>query len=84
MRALPATDLHRWKDSAGTSRLHLICEGLGVEKEHIRVMVPLKANLEKNMQILKEEIEYDGVSVILAQRECVQTAIRNKKKQQAK
>ena len=70
------------QDSAGTSRLHLICEGLGVEKEHIRVMVPLKANLEKNMQILKEEIEYDGVSVILAQRECVQTAIRNKKKQQ--
>ena len=70
------------QDSAGTSKLHLICEGLGVEKEHIRVMVPLKANLEKNMQILKEEIEYDGVSVILAQRECVQTAIRNKKKQQ--
>lgn len=68
------------QDSAGTSKLHLICEGLGVEKDHIRVMVPLKANLEKNMQILKEEIEYNGVSVILAQRECVQTAIRNKKK----
>ena len=69
------------QDSAGTSKLHLICKGLGVDENHIRVIVPLKANLEKNMQILQEEIEYNGVSVILAQRECVQTAIRNKKKQ---
>ncbi|MCQ2959727.1 MAG: thiamine pyrophosphate-dependent enzyme [Bacteroidales bacterium] len=69
------------QDSAGTSKIHLICKGLGVEEEHIRVIVPLKANLEKNIAILKEEFEYNGVSVILAQRECVQTAIRNKKKQ---
>ena len=68
------------QDSAGTNKLHLICKGLGVDENHIRVMIPLKANLEKNIELMKEEFEYDGVSVILAQRECVQTAIKNKKK----
>ena len=68
------------QDSAGTNKIHLICKGLGVDENHIRVMIPLKANLEKNIELIKEEFEYDGVSVILAQRECVQTAIKNKKK----
>jgi indolepyruvate ferredoxin oxidoreductase alpha subunit len=29
-----------------------------------------------NVQILKEEIAYNGVSVIIAQRECIQTATK--------
>jgi indolepyruvate ferredoxin oxidoreductase alpha subunit len=68
------------QNSAGTGKLHKICEGMGVAPEHIRTFVPIKTNLAENIQILREEIEYKGVSVIIAQRECVQVAIRNKKK----
>ncbi|MDR2963293.1 MAG: indolepyruvate ferredoxin oxidoreductase [Bacteroidales bacterium] len=68
------------QDSAGTGKLEQICIGLGVAPEHIRTIIPLKPNLEKNITILKEEIEYQGVSVVIAQRECVQVAMRKRKK----
>ncbi len=59
------------QDSSATGRLEKICEGIGVEKEHIRVMRPLKKYHEENVKIVKEEIEYDGVSVIIPRRECI-------------
>ena len=65
--------------SAGTGKIHDICKGIGVEEAHIRTIVPLKKNSEINSAILKEEMEYRGVSVIIAQRECVQTASRKHK-----
>ncbi len=68
------------QDSAGTGRLHNICRGVGVEEKHIRTIVPLKKNFEENVHILKEELIYEGVSVIIAQRECVQTAKRKRTK----
>lgn len=68
------------QNSAGTGRLFKICSGIGVEEDHIKTIIPLKKNLEENINILKEEFEYRGVSVILATRECIQTAKRNKKK----
>lgn len=67
------------QDSAGTNKLVKICEGLGVESEHIRRMPLIPKNHEDNVAILSEEFEYNGVSVILAQRECVQTATRKAK-----
>lgn len=67
------------QDSAGTNKLFDICKGIGVSPEHIKTIVPLKSNLETNVDILKQEFEYKGVSVILACRECVQVAARNKK-----
>jgi len=67
------------QDSAGTDKLADICKGIGVGEAHIRTFIPLKKNHEANIAILKEEMEYRGVSVILAQRECVQTASRKKK-----
>ncbi len=65
--------------SATGARLLAICKGLGVEEEHIRTIVPLKSNLEKNISVLKEEITYEGVSVVIAQRECIETASRKKR-----
>ena len=35
------------QDSAGTGRLEAICCGLGVEPEHVRVVVPLPKNMEE-------------------------------------
>lgn len=68
------------QDSAGTGRIESICEGIGVAPEHIRVIVPLKKNYEEMKSMIKEEIAYNGVSVIIPRRECIQTLTRKKKK----
>ena len=67
------------QDSAGTGRLEQICQGLGVAPEHIRVVVPLPKNMEEIKQALREEIDYNGVSVVIARRECIQTLKRHLK-----
>jgi indolepyruvate ferredoxin oxidoreductase alpha subunit len=59
-------------------RLEKICEGLGVEKEHIRVINPIPKNHAEFVKILKEEIEYPGVSVIIPRRECIKVIGRPK------
>jgi indolepyruvate ferredoxin oxidoreductase alpha subunit len=64
------------QNSAGTGRLEAICRGIGVEPEHIRVLIPLKKNGEEMKRILREEIEYRGVSVVIPRRECIQTLKR--------
>ncbi len=68
------------QDSSGTGRLEAICSGLGVEPEHIRVFVPLRKNYDEMLKVIREEIEYEGVSVIIPRRECVQVAVRKRKK----
>ncbi len=66
--------------SFGTgSRLLQIIEGLGVVKDHIRTIDPLPKNLEGNSQIIREEIEHRGLSVIVAVRECIQQAKKRRK-----
>jgi indolepyruvate ferredoxin oxidoreductase, alpha subunit len=69
------------QESSGTGRLEQICKGIGVDEKHVRTIVPLKKNLDENIAVLKEEFDYKGVSVVLAGRECIQTARRNKKNQ---
>lgn len=61
------------QDSHAVGRVESICLGLGVEKEHIRVIKPLKNQHEINKQIIEEELAYQGVSVIIPTRECIQT-----------
>ncbi len=67
------------QDSAGTNKFEAICLGIGVEPEHVRVVVPLPKNMEEITRILREEIEYKGVSVIIPRRECIQTLNRKLK-----
>lgn len=70
------------QDSAGTNKFEAICLGLGVEPEHVRVVVPLPKNMEEITRTIREEIAYNGVSVIIPRRECIQTLnrkIRQKK-----
>jgi indolepyruvate ferredoxin oxidoreductase alpha subunit len=62
--------------SQATGKLENICEALGVEKEHIRIVNPVPKNHEENMKIFKEEIDYQGVSVIIPRRECIVTAAK--------
>jgi len=67
------------QQSQATGRLENICLGIGVSREHLRIITPLRKNHEENVRIMKEEFEYRGPSVIIAARECIQTATRKKR-----
>jgi indolepyruvate ferredoxin oxidoreductase alpha subunit len=69
--------------ASGTGKLEGICKGVGVEEDHIKVISPLKKHHEENVEIVKKEFEYNGVSVIIPRRECVETTrkkVKDKRK----
>lgn len=68
------------QDSAGTNKFEAICAGLGVDPAHIRVVVPLPKNMAEIEAVMREEIEYNGLSVIIPRRECIQTMKKHTKK----
>jgi indolepyruvate ferredoxin oxidoreductase alpha subunit len=68
--------------SAAMGRLYDIVKGLGVEEEHIKVIIPLKKYHDKNVTMIKKELDYQGVSMIIAQRPCV--TMSNEKKELAR
>ena len=65
---------------ASGEKLISIVLGLGVPKEHLRVITPLPKNLEENIRVFKEEISYEGLSVIIPDRACIYEARRQAKK----
>jgi indolepyruvate ferredoxin oxidoreductase alpha subunit len=65
--------------SQATGRLEQICVGIGVDPDHIRIIVPLRKNHDDNVRVMKEEFSYMGVSVIISSRECIQTSSRRKR-----
>ncbi len=67
------------QDSSAFGRIEDICIGVGVEKDHIFVLDPSPKHHEKNLGIMKQELEYKGVSVIIPRRECIQTAVKHHK-----
>ena len=71
------------QDSAGTHKFEAICLALGVEREHLHVVVPLPKNMEEITRIIREELDYKGVSVIIPQRECMQTLARKNRQKRA-
>jgi indolepyruvate ferredoxin oxidoreductase, alpha subunit len=68
------------QDSSAFGKIESICEGVGVEPSHIRVIEALPKNHSRFVKIIEEEIAYDGVSVIIPRRECIQKNARRVKK----
>ncbi len=68
------------QDSAVEGRLEKICRGIGVEEEHLKVFKPLRPKHDENVKIIEDELEYDGVSVIIPRRECIHLGRKRKKK----
>lgn len=52
-------------------RLVELVVGLGVPREHVCTLVPLPRNHEENVRLIREEIEYEGLSVLVLQRPCI-------------
>ncbi|HNT59687.1 MAG TPA: thiamine pyrophosphate-dependent enzyme [Rectinema sp.] len=55
-----------------SQQLPKLLEGFGVEREHIRVLEAHRRALDANVEIIREELSYDGVSVIIMFRECIE------------
>jgi indolepyruvate ferredoxin oxidoreductase alpha subunit len=71
--------------SPATGRLEEICIGLGVKPAHVRVLTPLPKYHEEMVKVLREEMLYEGVSVIIPRRECiVQSVAKSKREAKAK
>ncbi|MFC2082925.1 thiamine pyrophosphate-dependent enzyme [Candidatus Bipolaricaulota bacterium] len=66
--------------SSANNRLQEICAGLGVDRGHIRIIEPLPNKHDENVEVLRQEIAHTGPAVIIAVRECVQTARRSRSK----
>jgi len=72
------------QDSAAYGKIEAICLAVGVDKDHIRVINPLHKHHEENLAVMKEEIAYQGVSVIIPRRECIQTLTRRMREEKKK
>jgi indolepyruvate ferredoxin oxidoreductase, alpha subunit len=65
------------QESQALGRIEEICAGVGVHPDHIITMNPTKKNHELMVNIMKNEFNYQGVSVIIPRRQCIQT-LKNK------
>lgn len=68
------------QDSQGTGKLEQICLGLGLDPEHLHTIDSLPKTFDEMKNLFLKEFEYKGLSVIVARRECLQTARRHAKK----
>ncbi|MBU1049188.1 indolepyruvate ferredoxin oxidoreductase [Candidatus Bipolaricaulota bacterium] len=66
--------------SSANNRLADICAGLGVDPAHIRIITPLPNKHDENVEVIRQEIAFEGPSVVIAVRECIQTARRSRSK----
>ncbi len=72
------------QDSAALGKIEAICLALGVEENHIHILNPSPKYHEENLAIMKQEISYNGVSVIIPRRECIQTVTRRIREEKKK
>jgi len=68
------------QDSQGTGKLEEICLGLGVDPLHLHTIDSLPKKFDDMKALFAAEMSYEGLSVIIARRECIQTARRHAKK----
>lgn len=54
------------------ANLDRVVEGLGIAREHLRVINPIPKNHAENARIIREELAYDGPSVIIPRRACIE------------
>jgi indolepyruvate ferredoxin oxidoreductase alpha subunit len=67
------------QDSSAYGRIESICIGVGVDPAHIHTIVPLKKNHDEMVRLFRDEFAYEGVSVIIPRRECIQRASSRKR-----
>ena len=66
-----------------SSGLESLIKGLGVDPAHVITLEAHRRKEEENLAVFKRELEYRGLSVIIAVRECLETARAKKKTKEA-
>jgi indolepyruvate ferredoxin oxidoreductase alpha subunit len=66
-----------------STSLETLVKGLGVEPEHVVVLEAHRRLDAENTAAIRREIEYPGVSVVIAVRECIESARVKKKAKEA-
>ena len=46
--------------------------GTGISEDHFRIIEPTPRNHDQNVEVIREELAYDGPSVIVARRACIE------------
>jgi len=59
--------------------LRQIVEGFGIPTEHVITIDPVPKKHEENVEIIRRELAYEGLSVILAKRACIEEVKRQAK-----
>ncbi|HQP36735.1 MAG TPA: thiamine pyrophosphate-dependent enzyme [Polyangiaceae bacterium] len=62
------------QDSMADGVLANVVKGLGVDPEHVHVLQAHRKFHDQNLEIIRREVAYEGLSVIIPTRECVVTA----------
>jgi len=68
--------------AAGDDLLRLI-KGLGVDEKHVIQFEPLKKNQRENVELLRRELNYRGLSVLVACRPCIHVKRKDTEKDRA-
>lgn len=71
------------QESSALNKVEEICKGIGVDPEHVKTLLPVPKNQEELRRIIRDEINYEGVSVIVPKRICIQKNLRDVKKKKA-
>jgi indolepyruvate ferredoxin oxidoreductase alpha subunit len=67
------------QDSSALGKIESICIGVGVDPAHIHTIVPLRKNHDEMVRLFRQEFAFEGVSVIIPRRECIQKMSRKKR-----
>ncbi len=65
--------------SSGFGKITDICRGIGVDPDHIKEFRPLPKKHDELCTLIRDEINYQGVSVIIPRRVCIQKQARDTK-----
>jgi indolepyruvate ferredoxin oxidoreductase alpha subunit len=60
-------------------QLERVVLGVGVDPEHFHVLTAHPKHVETNAATIRREIEHRGLSVIIARRECLESAKQTRK-----
>ena len=71
-----STSMTGGQNSSALGRIESLCLGAGVHPQHIHVIEALPKNHGELVDLIRHEIQHQGVSVIIPRRECIQKSAR--------
>jgi len=60
------------------SRLVDVVRGLGVKPEHLHIIDPHPSHHAESVEVIRKAVAHRGLSVIIAERECIHLKVKNK------